>query len=142
MTGCYSQNFLRSFWCHIDMVSGACIIEHIMAVIYSFRNKLECLFLASVSSLIWCLGTNTLAYYGNRNYRVTGRLKKIAQILEIVAQRVAKPKNGTIHYPLLNSINANKKSYFHPKIFWPFKKWPKWRNFAQSGHPDCKLRLY
>ncbi len=29
-------------------------------------KKLECLSLASLSSLVWCLGTNTLAYYGNR----------------------------------------------------------------------------
>jgi hypothetical protein len=31
---------------------GACIIKLITAVIYSFRNKLECLSLASLSSLV------------------------------------------------------------------------------------------
>ncbi len=44
---------------------GACIIKRITAVIYGFRNKLECLSLASISSLVKRLGTNTLAYYGN-----------------------------------------------------------------------------
>jgi hypothetical protein len=38
---------------------GACIIKLITAVIYSFRNKLECLYLASLSSLVKCLGENT-----------------------------------------------------------------------------------
>jgi hypothetical protein len=46
--------------------AGACIIKLIKAVIYSFCNKLECLSLASLSSLVYCLGANTLAYYGNR----------------------------------------------------------------------------
>jgi hypothetical protein len=55
--------------------------------------------------------------------RVTRRLEKIAQILEKVAQRATKPKyDNYLHYPLLNSINNDNKSYFHPKIFWPFKK--------------------
>ncbi len=49
--------------------SGACIIKLITAVIYSLRNKLECLSLASLSSLVQCLRTNTLAYYRNRKYR-------------------------------------------------------------------------
>ncbi len=48
--------------------SGACIIKLIAAVIYGFRNKLECLSLNT--RLGWkCLGTNTLAYYGNRKLR-------------------------------------------------------------------------
>jgi hypothetical protein len=36
----------------ITLNPGACIIKLIMAVIYGFRNKLECLSLASLSSLI------------------------------------------------------------------------------------------
>jgi hypothetical protein len=52
------------------------------------------------------------------------KIGKNDHILEEVAQKVAKPKNGTIIYitPLLNSINTDNKSDFHPKIFWPFKK--------------------
>ncbi len=45
---------------------GACIIKLIKDVLNGFRNKLECLSLASLSNLVLCLGTNTLAYYGNR----------------------------------------------------------------------------
>jgi len=62
-------------------------------------------------------------FYDTRPW-VTRRLEKIAQILEKVAQRVAKPKkwHNHLHYPRLNSINTDNKSYFHPKIFWPFKK--------------------
>ena len=37
------------------MTTGACIIKLITAVIYDFRNKLECLSLASISSLGYCL---------------------------------------------------------------------------------------
>ncbi len=48
---------------------GACIIKLITAVIYSFRNKLKCLSLASLSSLVLCLSSNTPAYYGNRKLR-------------------------------------------------------------------------
>jgi hypothetical protein len=50
--------------------------------------------------------------------------EKIAQILEKVAQRVAKPKKSHdhLHYTLINAININNKSYFHPKLFCPFKK--------------------
>ncbi len=44
---------------------GACIIKLITAVIYGFRNKLERLSLASISSLVQCLETNTLAYCVN-----------------------------------------------------------------------------
>ncbi len=44
---------------------GACIIKLIMAIIYSFHNKLEYMSLANISSLVQCLGTNALAYYGN-----------------------------------------------------------------------------
>jgi hypothetical protein len=40
---------------------GACIIKLITAVIYGLRNKPECLSLASLSSLVECLGTSTLA---------------------------------------------------------------------------------
>jgi hypothetical protein len=48
---------------------GACIIKLITAIIYGFRNKLECLSLASISSLDQCLGTNTIAFYGKRRLR-------------------------------------------------------------------------
>jgi hypothetical protein len=51
------------------MCTGACIIKLITDVIYGFHNKLECLSLASLSSLVQCLGKNTLAYYGNRKLR-------------------------------------------------------------------------
>ncbi len=47
---------------------GACIIKLITDIIYSFCNKLECLSLASLSSLVQCLGTNTVAYNGTVNY--------------------------------------------------------------------------
>ncbi len=40
---------------HSSLTLGARIIKLIMAVIYSFRNKLECLSLASLSSLVYCL---------------------------------------------------------------------------------------
>ncbi len=50
----------------VNTMPGACIIKLIMAKIYGFHSKLECLSLASVSSLVYCLGINTLAYYGNR----------------------------------------------------------------------------
>ncbi len=54
----------------IGKAPGAYIIKFITAVIYVFRIKLECLSLktrlvASLSSLVKCLVTNTLAYYGN-----------------------------------------------------------------------------
>jgi hypothetical protein len=53
----------------IAIAPGACIIKIITTVIYGLRNELECLSLASLSSLVYCLGTNTLAYYGNRKLR-------------------------------------------------------------------------
>ncbi len=43
---------------------GACIIKLITTVIYGYSNTLECLYLASLSSLVYCLWENTLAYYG------------------------------------------------------------------------------
>jgi hypothetical protein len=45
--------------------SGACIIKLITAVIYDFRNKLECL--SQNTRLGWkgLPGTNTVTYYGN-----------------------------------------------------------------------------
>jgi hypothetical protein len=46
--------------------SGACIIKLITAVIYGFRNKLECLSLNTRLGWKGLSGTNTLAYYGNR----------------------------------------------------------------------------
>jgi hypothetical protein len=44
---------------------GACIIKLITAVIYGFRNKLECLSLNTKLGWKALPGTNTLAYYGN-----------------------------------------------------------------------------
>ncbi len=38
---------------------GTCIVKLITVVIYGFRNKLEYLSLASLSSLVQCVGTNT-----------------------------------------------------------------------------------
>jgi hypothetical protein len=49
--------------------NGASIIKLITAVIYGFRNKLECFSLVSVSSPVQCLGRNTLAYYEIRKLR-------------------------------------------------------------------------
>ncbi len=39
------------YWVPLKYPPGACIIKLITAVIYGFRNKLECLSLASISSL-------------------------------------------------------------------------------------------
>jgi hypothetical protein len=47
-------------------IPGACIIKLITAVIYGFRNKLECLSLKTRLGWKSLPGTNTLAYYGNR----------------------------------------------------------------------------
>jgi hypothetical protein len=47
------------------LAPGACIIKLIMAVIYRFRNKLECLSLNTRPGWKGLPGTNTLAYYGN-----------------------------------------------------------------------------
>jgi hypothetical protein len=49
---------------------GACIIKRIMAVIYSFRNKLERLSLNTRLGWKGLPRTNTLAYYGNRKLRL------------------------------------------------------------------------
>jgi hypothetical protein len=46
---------------------GACIIKLIAAVIYGFHNKLECVSLNTRLGWKGLPGTNTLAYYGNRN---------------------------------------------------------------------------
>ncbi len=54
---------------HLNLKTcGACILKLTTAVIYCFRSKLQCLSLPSLS--IQCLGTNTLAYYGNCKLRV------------------------------------------------------------------------
>ncbi len=56
------------------LASVACIIKLITAVINSFRSKLECLSLASLSSLEYCLGktlqliTETVNYSCNKFY--------------------------------------------------------------------------
>ncbi len=49
---------------------GACIIKPIMAVIYDFRNKLNCMSLNTRLGWKRLPGTNTLAYYGNRKLRL------------------------------------------------------------------------
>ncbi len=49
--------------------SEACIIKLITAVIYGFRNKLECLSLNTRLGRNGLPGTNTLAYYRNRKLR-------------------------------------------------------------------------
>ncbi len=61
-------------WVHLANVSivlfpGACIIKLITAVIYGFRNKLECLSLNTRLGWEGLPGTNTLAYYGNCKLR-------------------------------------------------------------------------
>ena len=57
--------------------TGARIIKIITAVIYGFRNTLERLSLVSISSLVQCLGTNTLAYYGNFKLQTLKVLKTL-----------------------------------------------------------------
>jgi hypothetical protein len=47
----------------------ACLIKLITAIIYGFRNKLECLTLNTRLGWKSLPGTNTLAYYGNRKLR-------------------------------------------------------------------------
>ncbi len=60
------RNFLRKTY---DSRRGACIIKLITTVIYSFRNKLECLSLNNRLSQKGLPGTNTLVYYENRKLR-------------------------------------------------------------------------
>jgi hypothetical protein len=48
------------------VLPGACNIKLIMAVIYGFHNKLECLSLNTRLGWKGSSGNNTLAYYGNR----------------------------------------------------------------------------
>jgi hypothetical protein len=50
--------------------SGACIIKLIMAIIYGFHNKLECLSLNTRLGRIGLPGTNILAYYRNPKLRL------------------------------------------------------------------------
>ncbi len=56
-------------YCKILSIFGACIIKRITAVIYGFRNKLECLSLNNRLGWKGLLGTNTLAYYKTRKLR-------------------------------------------------------------------------
>ncbi len=58
-----TMSAVKSF---IVQTPGACVIKLIMAAIYSFRNKLECLSLNIRLGWKGLPGTNTLAYYGNR----------------------------------------------------------------------------
>ncbi len=47
------------------VIPGACIMKLITAIIYGFRNKLECLSLNTRLGWKGLPGTNTLAYYGS-----------------------------------------------------------------------------
>jgi hypothetical protein len=51
-------------------IPGACIIKLITAVIYGFRNKLECLSLNIRLGWKGLPGANTKAYYGNRKLQL------------------------------------------------------------------------
>ncbi len=51
------------------LTPGACIIKLITAVIYSLRNKLDCLSLNTRLGWKVLPGTNTLSYYGNHKLR-------------------------------------------------------------------------
>ncbi len=62
-------HFLHNLRIGLHHPPGACIIKHITAVIYSFRNKLEHLSLNTRLGRKGLPGTNTLAYYGNRKLR-------------------------------------------------------------------------
>jgi hypothetical protein len=64
---CTRKN-LYSFVKH-TIPAGGCIIKLIMAIIYSFRNKLECLSLNTRLGWKRSPGTKTLAYYGNCKLR-------------------------------------------------------------------------
>jgi hypothetical protein len=55
--------------CFMTLSHGHCIIKIITAVIYGFRNKLECLSLKTRLGWKGLQGTNALAYYGNRKLR-------------------------------------------------------------------------
>jgi hypothetical protein len=48
------------------MVSGACITKLMTAVVYGFWSRLGCLSLNTRLGWKGLPGTNTLAYYGNR----------------------------------------------------------------------------
>ncbi len=54
---------MPDYW---DGTSGAYIIKLITAVIYGFCAELECLSLNARLGWKGLLGTNTLAYFGNR----------------------------------------------------------------------------
>ncbi len=56
--------------CHYFSSPGSCILKLITAVIYGFRNKLECLSLNTRLGWKGLPGTNTLAYYRNRKLRL------------------------------------------------------------------------
>jgi hypothetical protein len=53
----------------LGLAPGACIIKLITAVIYGFRNKLECLSLNIRLDWKGLLRTNTPAFYGKRKLR-------------------------------------------------------------------------
>ncbi len=68
-TACIRHQYRKTsvLSCHRCLINtGACITILITAVIYGFRNKLECLNLKGLP------GTNTLAYYGNRKLQAPG----------------------------------------------------------------------
>ncbi len=53
------SSFIEGLHTTKNTASWACIIKRITAIIYGFRNKLECLSLASLSILVQCLVKNT-----------------------------------------------------------------------------------
>jgi hypothetical protein len=53
----------------MKVTPGTCTINVFTAVIYGFRNKLECLSLNTRLGWKGLPGTNTPAYYGNRKLR-------------------------------------------------------------------------
>jgi hypothetical protein len=65
----HTNLFCRFMSVLLTLTPGACITKLITAVIYGFRNKLECLSLNTRPGWKRSPGTNTLAYYGNRKLR-------------------------------------------------------------------------
>ncbi len=55
--------------------------------------------------------------------------------------RQTKKWHNHLHYALLNSINTDNKSYFHPKILWPFKKVAQMAKFCSIWSP-CSWRTW
>ncbi len=66
---CYDMTTNTPVKGSIVQAPGACTIKLITAVIYGFRNKLECLSITTRLGWKGLPGTNALAYYGNRKLR-------------------------------------------------------------------------